>query len=180
MPRGMTTRRTGRSLAVLRKLLIGLGVFAALIGLVVLTGYALPVEHVASRTARFAQPADRVYAALTDVENHPKWRPDVKSVEVLSSAPSKRWREEGVSDSITFEVTDAQPPSRLVTRIADPDLSFGGTWTYELRSDDSGTRLTITEHGEVYNPLFRFMSRFVFGHTATIDQFLSDLKKHLG
>ena len=33
----------------------------------------------------------------------------------------------------------------------------------------------ITENGEVYNPLFRFMSRFVFGHTATIDKYLEDL-----
>ncbi len=46
--------------------------------------------------------------------------------------------------------------------------------------DNTGTRLTITENGEVYNPIFRFMSRFVFGHTATMDQFLSDLKKRVG
>lgn len=170
----------GAFVAVLRKLLVGVGVFAALIGLVVLTGYALPVEHVASRTATVAQPGDRVFAALTDIDGYPQWRTDVNSVEVLSTAPPRRWRERGGNGDITFEVTEAQPPSRLVTRIADPDLPFGGTWTYDLAPEGTGTRLTITEHGEVYNPIFRFMSRFVFGHTATMDQFLADLKKHLG
>jgi hypothetical protein len=63
----------------------------------------------------------------------------------------------------------------MVTRIADKTLTFGGAWTYELSPQGGGTRLVITEHGEVYNPLFRFMSRFVFGHTATLDRYLADL-----
>jgi uncharacterized protein YndB with AHSA1/START domain len=165
---------------VVRKSLIGLGVLGALIGLVVLTGYALPVEHVASRTATLSQTIDQVYAALGDIESFPRWRSDVKSVDLLSTAPPRRWRERGDNGDVTFEIVEMQPPSRLVTRIADPALPFGGTWTYELAPEGKGTRLTITEHGEVYNPVFRFMSRFVFGHTATIDQFLADLTKHFG
>ena len=164
----------------LRKSLFGLGVLGTLIGIIVLTGYALPVAHVASRSAMFPQPPDRVYAALTDIASYPQWRSDVESVEVLSTAPPKRWREHGGNGDITFEVAGAQPPTRLVTRIADRELPFGGTWTYELTPEGTGTRLTITEHGEVYNPIFRFMSRFVFGHTATMDRFLDDLKKQLG
>jgi hypothetical protein len=73
-------------------------------------------------------------------------------------------------------VTERQPPRRLVTRIADQSLPFGGTWTYELTPAGSGTRLTITEHGTVFNPVFRFMSRFVFGHAATIERFLKDIR----
>ena len=61
-------------------------------------------------------------------------------------------------------------------RIADPDLPFGGTWTYELKPDGGGTQLVITERGEVYNPIFRFMSRFVFSHTATMERFVASLK----
>ena len=43
-----------------------------------------------------------------------------------------------------------------------------------------GTALRITEDGEVYNPLFRFMSQFVFGHHATVDTFLTDLGRKFG
>jgi hypothetical protein len=34
-------------------------------------------------------------------------------------------------------------------------LPFVGTWTFEVSPEDGASRLTITEHGEVYHPLFR-------------------------
>ncbi len=77
------------------------------------------------------------------------------------------------------KLQESEPPRRLVTRITDKTLPFGGAWTFTLQPVDGGTKLTITENGEVYNPLFRVMSRFVFGHTATIDRYLGDLQKHL-
>jgi hypothetical protein len=67
-----------------------------------------------------------------------------------------------------------------VTRIADPHLPFGGTWTYEVApAVGGGSTLTITENGEVYNLVFRFISRFVMGYTATIDRYLEALRKKL-
>jgi hypothetical protein len=90
-----------------------------------------------------------------------------------------RWREHSKSGDITFEFAETTAHVRAVARIADPSLPFGGRWTYELAPDGAGTRLTITEHGEVYNPIFRFMSRFVFGHTSTIEQFLAALQRRL-
>ena len=64
-------------------------------------------------------------------------------------------------------------------RIADPSLPFGGTWTYELRAEGSGTSLTLTEDGEVYNPIFRVMQKFFFSPYKTIDTYLENLKKRL-
>lgn len=40
--------------------------------------------------------------------------------------------------------------------------------------------LTITENGEVHNPLFRFVSRFIMGYAATIDACLKALRAKLG
>ncbi len=48
------------------------------------------------------------------------------------------------------------------------------------RAADGGSLVTITEDGEVYNPLFRFLSRYVFGYAATMDSFLARLAKSLG
>jgi uncharacterized protein YndB with AHSA1/START domain len=164
----------------MRTVLMALGILGALIIVVVAIGYALPVGHVATQSETLRPSPDQVFATLVDVDGHPKWRSDLQSVEVVSNTSPKRWREIGSNGTITLEFVEVQPPSRLVSRIADPDLGFGGTWTYELMPEGSGTRLTITERGEVYNPLFRFMSRFVFGHTATMKKFLEDLKKQLG
>jgi uncharacterized protein YndB with AHSA1/START domain len=161
-----------------RILILIAGALVVLVLLLVAVGYALPVGHVASREVRLAAAPDRVFAALRDVEKFPSWRSDVTSVDVLAAAPALRWRERGDND-ITFEMEAVEPPRRLVTRIADPALPFGGSWTYELSPQDGGTRLVITENGEVYNPLFRLMSRFVFGHTATLDRYLADLQRHL-
>ena len=155
-------------------------VLAAIVLTVVAIGYALPAAHVAAAQLRVAHPAQQVFRAVADVESYPTWRSDVTRVEMLTPDAGKRWREHGSNGEITFEVVEAQPPLRLVSRIADRDLPFGGSWTFEFTPENGGTLLTITERGEVYNPVFRFMSRFVFGHTATIDQFLADLKKHLG
>lgn len=158
--------------------MLAVGVLGALVLLIVVVGFALPVAHVATREARLAAPPDRVFAALRDVERFPGWRSDVTAVEVLATTPALRWRERGDND-ITFEMETVDPPRRLVTRIVDRSLPFGGSWTYDVSPQEGGTRLTITERGEVYNPLFRFMSRFVFGHTATIDTYLADLQRHL-
>ena len=40
--------------------------------------------------------------------------------------------------------------------------------------------MTIREDGEVSNVIFRFMSRYIFGQTATIDSYLQSLAKHFG
>lgn len=153
----------------------------AVVGLVVLglavtvMGYLLPQSHVASRETIVAAPPAAVFATLADVSRFPEWRDGVSGVEVVTTAPLT-WREYDGGDVITFETVESRPPELLRVRIADPDLPFGGTWTYQLTPDGNGTRLHITEHGEVYNPIFRFFSRFVFGHTATMDRYIAALR----
>ncbi len=74
-----------------------------------------------------------------------------------------------------------QPPGHLVTEIADPHLPFGGKWTTDiLPIPPNGCIVQIREDGEIHNRFFRFMSRFVFGYTATIDTYLKDLGKKFG
>ena len=164
---------------VLKKAAIGVTVLVlAMVVAVVGIGSMLPPAHVASAEATLNAPPERVFQALSEVTRYPEWRPRVTRVEVLATDPL-RWREHEGGDAITFEVMDSSPPQRLKVRIADPDLPFGGTWTYTLTPAGTGTRLQITEDGVVHNPVFRFVSRFVIGHTATIERFLDDLQTRL-
>ncbi len=71
-------------------------------------------------------------------------------------------------------------PSRRVMRIAEKNLPFGGTWTIDIAPAAEGSVVRITEDGEIYNPIFRFMARFFFGYTATIEGFLRDLGQRFG
>jgi uncharacterized protein YndB with AHSA1/START domain len=143
-----------------------------------LAGLALPQGHVASRTAHVAAPPEQVWATLTDVAAHPTWRPGLTRVEMLP-APEGRaaWREHEGGSRISYETVEAVPPRRLVTRITDRNLPFGGRWEFDVRPAAGGSDVTITEHGEVYNPIFRLISRYVLGHTATIDAYLGALQR---
>lgn len=165
----------------MRWLLVVLAALAGVILLVVVAGMLLPKEHTARSHATIDAPPDSVWRALTDVAAFPTWRDDVSRVEMLPSTNGRKtWREIGKHDAITLEESAADPPRRLVLRIADPTLPFGGTWTYDVAPGAAGSRVTITEDGVVHNPVFRLMSRFVFGHHATQEAYLRALGRKFG
>jgi hypothetical protein len=154
-------------------LLVIVGVLAAAVITVVLVGALLPTAHTVTRSVTLPQSPGTVWTTITDIDGYPSWRPGVRSVKRL---PDGRWQEYDGRQLITYEVTEAQAPIRLVTRIADDNLPFGGTWTYAVTpTPDGGSTVTVTEDGAVYNPIFRFVSRFVMGHAATVDKYLAAL-----
>ncbi|MFL5465245.1 MAG: SRPBCC family protein [Gemmatimonadaceae bacterium] len=147
---------------------------------VLLIGWMSPVAHRATSEATYRATPGQIFKLITDVESSPQWRPSVERVEVLPTSDGHaRFREIGKSGSILFEVDSVLQNQRVVTRIADRSLPFGGKWTYEIIPRGDSTSLRITEDGEVYNPLFRFVSRFIFGHTATIDEYLKDVGRRV-
>lgn len=153
------------------------GGLALIVALVAIVGALLPKAHSASRTARIALPPDALYTVLSDVGQYTAWRKDVKSLERLPDRDGRpAWVEDVGGMKIPMYFERMERPSLLVARIADPKLPFGGTWTYRIAPAAGGSDLTITEDGEVYNVFFRFMSRFVFGHHATMDGFIKHLQ----
>ena len=161
--------------------LIVVAALVALVLLVVAVGAMLPVRHRASREIKLHQQAEKIFALINDPASFPSWRSKVKKVELLPDHNGHRvFRETGGDGEILFEVDSVVLNKLLVTRIADKSLPFGGKWTYELIPAGDSTTLKITEDGEVYNPLYRFVSRFVMGHHATMDQYLRDLARKFG
>jgi hypothetical protein len=163
-------------------LLLTAGLAVALVVLVVVIGAALPRDHVAAMSARIAASPDTVWRTLTDPSAFPAWRNDVRTVEMLpATATGPSWREHSRSGTITYVTDTTGSPRRLVSRIADTGLPFGGRWEYHIQPDGAtASRVTIVEHGSVYNPVFRFVSRFVMGQTATIDAYLRALGRRYG
>lgn len=78
------------------------------------------------------------------------------------------------------EARASERRGHFVAYIADRGLPFGGSWDYRIEPDGTGSKLTITENGEVYNPSFGFVSRYLMGHTATIDKHLAALAVKTG
>lgn len=152
-----------------------------IVALVALIGTFLPEGHRASRTVVYSAPPESVYAAIIDFARFPEWRSGVKTVEIIADdGGHTRFREDGPNGAVTYVVQERRTGSRLVTRIDDASLPFGGTWTFDVKPAAGGTELTITEDGEIYNPIFRVMSKVVFSPYETIDTYQADLRKRLG
>lgn len=165
-------------------LVIGAAIIAAavlLIIIVLIVGSRLPETHTASRSVRFRQSPEDVYAVVRNFAASSEWRPDVRNVEIETPENGKvQFREEGSNGVVNYQLEEDVPNRRLVTRIMDRDLGYAGSWTYEFSPSPEGTLVTITENGEVTNIFFRFMSRYVFGHGSTIDTYLKALADRLG
>jgi hypothetical protein len=146
-----------------------------------LIGSRLSKSHIVTRSIFLRQSPQNVYDVIRDFSSAPAWRSDVKRVEVQTRPDGKiHLREEGKNGTVNYELAEDVPGKRMMTRILNTDLGYSGNWTYVFATENGGARVTITEDGEVSNALFRFMSRYVFGHTATLDAYLSALARRFG
>lgn len=164
-----------------RRLLRGALWLAALLFALSFWGGHLPREHVAMETVELQAPPARVYAAVRDLESAPTWRTGVTQVEALPPRGDRpAYRETSTEGALTLEIVEDVPEKRLVTQVADLGLPFAGRWVFQLEPTASGgTRLTLSEIGDIPNPLLRLFAHYVFDLDAGIEQYLADLQAHL-
>lgn len=156
-----------------------LGIAAVPVGaalIVTAVGAALPRDHVAMVETVLAAPPTAVAALIRDVEAQPRWRPGLKKLEILERGEAGLLYVETSGDGpIRLRLVEEAPQARFRSTIADPNLPFSGYWLFLLAPEGSGTRVRIEEHGSVGHPIFRFFSKFVFGHDRNIKAYLADL-----
>jgi hypothetical protein len=131
-------------------ILIAIAGLAALVALAAIIGATLPRNHVAGRSLTLRRPPEEIWHVIMEAT---------------------------AASSVPVDLVESDPPRRQVTRVKDTEKNFGGTWTITITPTASGGTLTITEEGWVGNPIFRFVSRYVMGHHATIDGMLKDVAK---
>ena len=142
-------------------------------------GLLLPVDHVAQSRITLSQPMDTVWQVVRDFAGYPAWWSRSASMERMGSQGETWVQVDSNGDRIPLAVVLVQPPTRLVTRIIDEGLPFGGTWTYSLAATgESETTVTLQEDGHVSPAIFRFVSWVILGHHGTMDSYLTDLAAH--
>jgi uncharacterized protein YndB with AHSA1/START domain len=165
----------------MRWILWAITLLMLLLGAIVIAGGLVAREHEIVRTVELGAPPGDVFAAIANLEAMPAWRPEVARVVRVpgeTGAPAT-YRELGVRGVVTWAVLEDRPPARLALRIQGAGPGFEGTWTFDLAPAPGGTRLTVTERGEIENPVFRFLSRFVVGYGKGLDEYLEALARHL-
>lgn len=158
----------------LRWMLASLVVVAAAASAVYGTGLLLPRTHVARLEGVVPRRPDEVAATIRDVRAYPRWRHGVR-VEDVVQGPGGTTYVEATDERIAYRLTEPVPGREFVATITDLTLPFGGRWTITLTPDGAGTLVRIREDGTVGDPIYRFVARFVFGHTSSLDRYLRDL-----
>jgi hypothetical protein len=165
----------------MRWLLTALAALLILFALVVAVGSLVPREHVAAVRATYRAAPDEVFRTIHDVARGAEWRGGLQRVEVIDTEGDRlRWRETADWGVLTFQHDEVVPGRRVVARIVDEGQGFGGTWSWDIEPAGSGSRVTITEHGVIDNPLYRFMSRYLMGYYASLESYAADLGRRLG
>lgn len=155
---------------------LGAAVGLLVVGVAVIwvVGSLLPVGHQATVSRTIAAEVDTVWHRIDGVEGWPSWRAvDVEVVGEDSVRVEDAW------ETLVYRLERPRPRT-LVTEIATPGLPFGGRWTWSVAPAPEGAVVTIVEDGEVYDPFFRFFSRFVFGHEETMRGVLDELEASFG
>ncbi len=153
---------------------------AALVALAltpVLVGALLPKRHRLVRSLRLEQPREVVWARIADIEQSPTWRSDLRAVEPAHDEEGEAlWVEiEREGGSTTYRTIEERAPERLVREIVPRGQPYGGRWIIELHEQDGGTVVRVTEEGEVYNALFRFVGRLILGYARKVERYLRAL-----
>ena len=161
----------------MKYLLIVSAIFVLSVIAIVIIGAMLPRRHAATRTAFLKATPEQVFALISGPQD---WRTDLQEYKFFDEKGHRMIREKDKhGQTITYEIVNSLPPTLLQRTIVDKNLPFGGSWTWNVQPSSDGSTVTITENGEVYNPIFRFVSRFVIGHTRTMDNYLVMLSSAL-
>jgi uncharacterized protein YndB with AHSA1/START domain len=159
--------------------LIVVGSLVGLVALAAIIGLFLPKGHVARHEIRLSQPPDTVWAVITDFAKQPEWFTTVTSSERTADINGHpAWRENFGGFTADMETAEWDPPRRLRRVVHSTSAGFRGSWTWELAPDDAGTRLAITEAGEVDNPIFRLMTALM-DQSATARKYGEALRRRL-
>jgi hypothetical protein len=162
-------------------ILFVMGAIAAVVVALIVGGLVTPRDHAVARAIVVPAAPATVWHTIRDIGRYAEWRDELEDAAVVDTdQPQPRWRETSTRGSVTFGVTQDDPPHRLVAQILDDDLPFTGAWTWEVTADGDGCRITITERGSVGNPVFRFVAAHFLGHTRSLDAYLRALARRHG
>src|SRR5690349_18473353 len=135
----------------MKLLMIVVSFAVALVAIVIVVGAMLPEHHSATRSTFIKAPPERVFELIAGA---PDWRTDLKTYSVVDQEGKHFIREtDRHGQTITYERVEYRPPTLLKTVITDRNLPFGGGWTWSLQGQNDGCVVTITEDGEIYNPV---------------------------
>ncbi len=136
----------------------------ALIALLVVIGFLMPVRYEGTTTVEYDRSVQQVWDALQNVETHPMTGRMMKSVETLPSDEGRpAWKEDmGHGEIMTVKTTTFEPPHHMTREMTAAAVNMTSEWEYALEPAGQGCRVSLSgvtdiETGTWHTPIFRVM-----------------------
>ncbi len=149
--------------------------------LVFAVGLFLPKTKFAQRVVEFNAVPEEIWRIVTEIEQQPRWRTNLKKVEILErTLEYEIWTEYPANGApLTFKMLNKRPFDFYEMEIARSTV-FSGRRIIELNGLNTDvTRVTIAEQAEINNPFMRVLAHLSFDFGRTIDRYVKDLASEL-
>ena len=157
---------------------VAIGALVGAVAAMTLLGWLMPSRYVVSQSFLLPVPVADVWATLADYPGQLAWRRGLTAVDRLPDKGSTGvWRESFGRSTTRSTTIEARSPDWLVRQADEEGGAIRRRWEFALEPVVSprNTRITLTEFGEIRNPLRRFVVRFITGRSTTLKDFLRDL-----
>ncbi len=154
-----------------------LATLAAILALMAI-GVAVNARTRGRHRAWIDAPSDRVWDAITDIDVHPRWQPQLDRVRKTGERTWLESRTDGLEQ--TLEVLEAEPERRVVWRLKESHGAYDATWKIELEPHRGGTRIRARQRDTARSrTLARTVSFLRGGRDVELREFLAQLRIHL-
>ncbi|MFN7901991.1 MAG: SRPBCC family protein [Holosporales bacterium] len=157
---------------------IVLGVFVAIVFLVLIVGYFLPNQRVASQKTVIDADREKVFKLVVDLQNQ-KWRTKAGEVVLLSSNEGQEvWTEEPTKGFVLkFKTKSKVYPEKFeIEIIENPNMSGGWVGTFVEKAPNQ-TEVEFTEKITINGIFPKIMSYAFFNIQDSVDTYIDDLSK---
>ena len=158
------------------------GSTVGVLALIAVVGCFYRRRYSVARSLRSRRPPQEVWQVISDFAAVPTWHPELKTVERLPDRSGHEvWREtDRRGYPVQLETIEALAPLHLVRHISDEDGPFSGQWEFDLQPAGEGSRITLTERGDIANPFFRVMFWTFMTPAFYLEMYLRALATKLG
>lgn len=170
-----------------RSLITTLAMLATLVFLLMLAscvgmcayGSTIPEGHTVSGSEVIKADIDDVFAMQSNVQEYPKWHDlvaeikDYKENEDGTASWTEIWK-----DGNEFGMKRTAYVRNKIIRVEIEDRAevFNGSWTFDFEEVEGGTKVTITENGNIPNNFIRGMYHLATEPDQTLKEHLKRMK----
>jgi hypothetical protein len=142
-------------------------------------GKSTPEAHTASGSETIKADIDDVFETQADVQKYSAWNETVAEIRDYKENPdgTASWTEVWKDGNEFGMKRTAYIREKLIrVEIEDKAEFFNGSWTFDFEDLEEGTKVTITENGNIPNAFVRGMYNLVAEPDQTLKEHLKRMK----